>query len=102
MQTNETNEHRKDFYSISLWLEYILSIYCYFAVHFTAFYQIKAHIQIGDSNSTHTRASAREVLLEECLTEQCSSFKLVFKHVSQPLLTGVDSQASSTMERMSY
>ena len=42
----------------------------------------EAHIQIGDSNSnsTHTRASAREVLLEESLTEQCSSFKLVFKH----------------------
>ena len=30
-----------------------------------------AHIQIGDSNSnsTHTRASKREVLLEECLME---------------------------------
>ena len=52
-----------------------------------------AHIQIGDSNSTHTRASKREVLLEECLTEQCSSFKLVFKHVSQPLRTGIDPQA---------
>ena len=60
--------------------------------------QDSAYIQIGDSNSnsTHTRANTREVLLEECLTEQCSSFKLVFKHVSQPLLTGVDSQASST------
>ena len=59
---------------------------------------IKAHIPIGDSNSklAHTRASTREVLLEECLTEQCSSFKLAFKHVSQPLLIGVDSQASST------
>ena len=47
-------------------------------------------------NLTHTRASKRKVLLEECLMEQCSSFKLVFKHISQPLLTGVDSQAWST------
>ena len=29
----------------------------------------KAHIQTGDSNSTQTRASRREVMLEECLTE---------------------------------
>ena len=59
---------------------------------------LKAHIQIGDSNSnsTHTAASTREILLKECLTAQCSSFKLVFKHVSQPLLAGVGSQASST------
>ena len=52
------------------------------------------HIQIGYSNSssTQTRASRHEVMLEECLTEQCSNFKSVFKHVSQPLLDGVDSQ----------
>ena len=65
-------------------------------VHYTS----KAHIQIGDSNSnsnlTQTRACKSEVMLEECLTEYCSSFKSVFKHVSQPLLTRVDSQVSIT------
>ena len=55
---------------------------------------LKTHIQIGDSNSTQTRASRREVMLKECLTEYCSSFKSVFKHVSQPLLTRVHSQVS--------
>ena len=46
---------------------------------------VEAHIQIDDSNSTQTRASRREVMLAECLTELCSSFKSVFKHVSQRL-----------------
>ena len=60
------------------------------------FVSLRAIFQIGDSNSTQTRASRCEIMLEECLTELCSSFKSVFKHVSQPFLTGVDSQVSST------
>ena len=31
--------------------------------------ETKAHIPIGDSNLTQTRANRREVMLEECLTE---------------------------------
>ena len=49
------------------------------------------------ATQTRTRASRREVMLEEC-----SSFKSVFKQVSQPLLTGDDSKSQLQMERMSY
>ena len=44
MQTNETNEHRNDFYSIFLWLEYILNIYWCVAVNFIPFYSVHMYM----------------------------------------------------------
>ena len=58
------------------------------------------------ATQTRARLILEQVRVKYCSRnawlEQRSSFKLVFKHVSQPLLTGVDSKPQVQMERMSY